>query len=93
MSRWINGYKVDFTDWYDGVHDHMNIAYYKPGAYLNDPPFTEHGYLIRKDQRGAVESLLSSVVEALTGKRDFWEPYVPGRLMEVSIEPPKIWMG
>ncbi len=88
-QQWISGYRVEISDWYDGVHDHMNIAYYRPGSSLYRPPVAERGYLIRKAERKTVMEYLDSIVNALTGRRDFWEHGDSEQIVEISVEPSK----
>lgn len=85
---WVNGYKVEISDWYDGVHDHLNIAYYKPGSSLARPPVAEHGYLFRKEERATITGLLSSVVCGLTSKEEFWKPRTSGTVTVISVTSP-----
>lgn len=89
-NGWIEGYKVEISDWYDGVHDYMNIAYYKPGSSLSHPPFIEHGYLFCKTERETIMSILNSVVYALTNNKEFWQQSAPGTIAVVSVEYPII---
>ena len=85
---WIDRYKVEISDWYDGIHDYLNIAYYKPGSSLAKPPVAEHGYLFRKEERAVITGLLSSVVRGLTSKEEFWKPYIPRTTTVISVTSP-----
>lgn len=89
-QEWVRGFKVEISDWYDGVHDHLNIAYYKPGSSLSRPPLAERGYLILKDERKTIMGYLDSIVNALTSRKDFWEQGKPTEIAVISVEPPKI---
>ena len=65
IATWVEGYKVRAFDWIDGENIYINIAYYKPGSNICQPPSVEKSFLILKDGEQIVREFLHSVVIGL----------------------------
>ena len=50
IDTWINCCKVRAFDWIDGKNIYLNIAEYKPGSSIEQPPAKEKSFLIPNDE-------------------------------------------
>lgn len=84
IDKWVNGYKVSASDWYDGNHIYFNISYYRPGASIARPPVWEKSFLISKADENKVKMYLDSVTNhfaAVTEEKEMLSYYINGKLV------------
>ena len=72
IDRWINGYKVQIMDWIDGKNIYCNVAYYPPGARVNNPTW-EKCVLIQANEKAykALDDKLYTLVNAIASLKTY----------------------
>lgn len=82
IERWTSGYNVTATDWYDKRNIYFEIAYYRPGQSMSQPPVWSKAFLLPIENWPIVQNYFDSVTNTLaieTDERKMLSMYVNGK--------------
>lgn len=65
IDSWIEGYKVEAFDWFDGKSIYINIQCFRPGQSITSRPVFDKSFWIDKQDENIVRNFTSSIVLAL----------------------------